>query len=260
MALTIDELQVEIKASSTSAASSIDALANSLSKLRAAVKGGVGLTTATKQFRAFSDAVRSLHVPTQQIAELVSALKPLETIGRSNLGSTINQLKKLPEITLALEKTDMGAFAAKIQEVTAAIMPLSTEMNKVALGFSKLPAQIQKVINANARLTASNRKTTKSFFSLNLIMAKVYAIKRIAGVFANWIDNSNQYVENLNLFTVAMGKHTEEAKAYAEQVQELVGIDASEFMRYQGVFMNMAKGFGVAEDKAAKMSKNLTQL
>lgn len=260
METTIDQLQIEIQASSSSASSSIDALANSLSKLRAAVRGGVGLTTATKQFRAFSDAVRNIQAPTRQIEDLVSSLRPLETIGKSNLGSTINQLKKLPEITQALEKTDMGAFASKIQEVTAAILPLSTEMNKVALGFSKLPTQIQKAINANAKMTASNRRTAKSFFSLSLLTAKVYALKRVANVIADWINNSNAYVENLNLFTVAMGKYTESAKAYAEQVQELVGIDASEFMRYQGVFMNMAKGFGIAEDKAYKMSKNLTQL
>jgi len=260
METTIDQLQIEIQASSSSASSSIDALANSLSKLRAAVRGGVGLTTATKQFRAFSDAVRNIQAPTRQIEELVSSLRPLETIGKGNLGYALNQLKKIPEITKALSSQELSKFALQIKLVTKYVQPLATEMEKVALGFSKLPSQIQKAINANAKMIASNRKTTKSFFSLSLITAKVYALKRVANVVANWIDNSNAYVENLNLFTIAMGKYTESAKAYAEQVQELVGIDASEFMRYQGVFMNMAKGFGVAEDKAYKMSKNLTQL
>ena len=72
--------------------------------------------------------------------------------------------------------------------------------------------------------------------------------------------SSNDYVENLNLFTVAMGEYAESAKAYAEEVQALTGIDSSEWMRNQGVFMQMASGFGVASDSAARMSKNLTQL
>ena len=39
-----------------------------------------------------------------------------------------------------------------------------------------------------------------------------------------------------------------------------MGIDPGEFMRNQGVFMTITEGFGVAEERAYKMSKNLTQL
>ena len=109
MALTIDELQVEIKARSESAASGIDALTASLNKLRTVVKDGVGLTTATKQLQALSQAVNSMQVPAQKIADLVTALIPLETIGKSNLGSVLNQLKKVPEITAGLDKMQVPA-------------------------------------------------------------------------------------------------------------------------------------------------------
>ena len=39
-----------------------------------------------------------------------------------------------------------------------------------------------------------------------------------------------------------------------------MGIDPSTWMRNQGVFMTLATGFGVAGDRAAKMSQQLTQL
>ena len=39
-----------------------------------------------------------------------------------------------------------------------------------------------------------------------------------------------------------------------------MGIDPSEWMRNQGVFNTLLTGFGVAADKSALMSKNLTQL
>ena len=57
-----------------------------------------------------------------------------------------------------------------------------------------------------------------------------------------------------------MGEYAESSKAYAEEVQAVMGIDPSEWMRNQGVFMQMASGFGVVAEDAALMSKNLTQL
>jgi|GEM_PF-5142861 len=66
MALTIDELQLEIQANSMNAASSIDALSASLTRLRSSVKGGAGLTTTTKQFHAFAQAVQAMQAPTQK--------------------------------------------------------------------------------------------------------------------------------------------------------------------------------------------------
>ena len=39
-----------------------------------------------------------------------------------------------------------------------------------------------------------------------------------------------------------------------------MGIDPSEWMRNQGIFMTLATGFGVASERAYLMSKNLTQL
>ena len=57
-----------------------------------------------------------------------------------------------------------------------------------------------------------------------------------------------------------MGEYAEEAYNYAQKVSEVMGIDPAEWMRNQGVFNTIISGFGVAGDKAAFMSKNLTQL
>ncbi len=260
MAATIDELQIEIQASATKASAAIDALTASLSGLKGATKGGAGLTTTTNQFKNFSDAINKIVNPSEKVRALVDGLKPLSEIGKSNLGSTLNQLKKIPEITAGLDDTKLSEFAAKITQVTAAVRPLAAEMEKVSAGFSKLPANIQRAINANAKLTSSNYRAQGSFFKLSNIMAKVYAVKRIGNVISDWIEESNDYVENLNLFTVAMGEYAESAKNYAEQVGDAMGIDPSEWMRNQGIFMTLLTGFGNAADRAALMSKNLTQL
>lgn len=261
MAQNIDELQVTIRAQSAKASSDINALTTSLASLKAAVRGGVGLTTVANQFNKFSAAVNSMSVPSGKLSALVMALKPLETIGKSNLGSTLNQLKKIPDITKGLDNNSLAEFANKITQVTNAVRPLATEMEKVSRGFSKLPNNIQKAINANARLTTSNKKTAISY---GLLVAKIsiayMAVRRIGRVIAGWIKESNDYVENLNLFTASLGKYAGEAQKYAEHVGDLMGIDPSDWMRNQGIFNTLIEGFGVASDKAALMSKNLTQL
>ena len=86
------------------------------------------------------------------------------------------------------------------------------------------------------------------------------ALRRIGSVLGSWIRESTSYVENLNLFTASMGEYAQEAQRYAEHVGDLLGIDPSAWMRNQGVFNTLISGFGVAADKAALMSKNLTQL
>lgn len=261
MALTIDQLQIDIRAQSKSAAAEINALTTSLAGLKQAVRGGAGLTAVANQLNKFSQSLKGLSDPSVKIAALVSALKPLETIGKTNLGSALNQLKKIPEITKGMDSAVLTEFAQKIQQVTAAVRPLAAEMQKVSAGFSKLPSNIQKAINANARLTKSNTKTA---FGFNMMIAKMgvylYALQRIGRVIAGWIKESNNYVENLNLFTASMGKYAAEAQKYAENVGDIMGIDPSDWMRAQGIFNTLIVGFGVGAEKAALMSKNLTQL
>ena len=77
---------------------------------------------------------------------------------------------------------------------------------------------------------------------------------------AKWMKESAEYTENLNLFSVAMGEYAESAYQYAEKVSGIMGIDPSDWLRNQGVFMTLATGFGVAGDRAATMSQQLTQL
>ena len=268
MSTTIDSLQIEITQNSQQAVNGLDALTASLGRLRAASKGGVGLTAVSNQLKKLNDAVNTMQDPSTKISQLVSALKPLESIGKSNLNSTINSLKKLPELTKQLAAIDMGAFATQIDRVVSALKPLATEMNKVAAGFSAFPSRIQKLIIQNEKLSASNAKAAKSFGILGTGISRLQAkfgiyylaFRRLTSLVRDCISESNNYVENLNLFRVSMREAADEALDFAYKVRDAFGVDPSEWIRYQAVFQNMATGFGITADKATVMSKGLTQL
>lgn len=303
---TIEQLELQVQSSSTSAEKGIDALSASLSKLKGAIKGGVGLnavatqlnninaalngmsgdspqklskladslqklsnignlkisSSISNQIRNIGSAVSSLDgVSFSNIRDLASALAPLSNLGKNNLTSFVTQLKKIPEVVKALDATTISQFTAKIQQLVSALSPLATQLNTISNAFSRLPAQIRQTATATNALNTANNTASKGYMNLWAKARMAYNVIRGAShLIASCITESNSYIENINLFTASMGKFAEEARDYAETVGEVMGIDPGQFMRYQGVFMTITKGFGVVEDKAYLMSKNLTQL
>ncbi len=216
------------------------------------------------QLAAINQAITNLpDTPGEKLRNLASGLQPLSELGRSNMTSFINQLKKLPEVIQGLEKADIGKFTQQMKDLASAMKPFADEMNKVSSGFSAFPSRIQRLITSTEQYNGTVRRATTSTnaWSSALKAISFAAIYRAAAkLLGIAIAKSSQYTEDLNLFTVSMGKYAEEAYNYAQKVSEVMGIDPAEWMRNQGVFNTIITGFGVAGDKAAFMAKNLTQL
>ena len=306
MPTTIEQLELEVQSSSTSAVAGIDALSASLSKLKNAVRGGVGLTSVANQVRNLDTALKSMDssgadkidklassleklkglgslkisssignqlqnigsaaasltgVDFSAMEKLGTALQPLNNLNASGLKSTINALNKLPKLADTLDNMDMTKFTSQIQQLSTALAPLTNQLNAVTTAFNRLPTNIQRAITVTNRISQENNKAANSYMNLYAKIKMAMGVVRTgARVIASWITQSNQYIEDLNLFTASMGEYAEEAQKYAEAVSEALGIDPGEFMRNQGVFNTIITGFGVASDKAYLMSKNLTQL
>ena len=275
MSTTIEQLELEVQSNSTSAVGGIDALSESLRRLKAATapvsKGGVGLGALSNSLRKVSrsgSGLTGLTLAREQVQGLVDALKPLESVQKSGFNSLATGLDKLVKIapqldtvTESLKKTDLDSFADQCNRVATAITPLATQMEKVAAGFSAFPAKIQRLLKGNTSLAASNTTLGKSYVNLAAKISLAYiAMQRIARVIAGWISKSNQYIESMNLVSVSLGEYADEAQKYAEKVGDAVGIDPAEWLKNQGVFNTLIEGFGVSGDRAAYMSQQLTQL
>lgn len=245
-------------------ASKMNRISDSLSRLKAQTDNLKISSSIGNQLTAISQAAGSLPNATgDKLKNLAEGLQPLSTLGKSNMTTFINQLKKLPDVIQKLEKADIDKFTIQMKDLAAAMKPFADEMNKVASGFSAFPSKIQKLINSteeynNAVGKATNKTSAWEKAIKKLSFAAVYraAVKFLGNV----INKASEYQEDLNLFTVSMGEYAEEAYNYAQKVSEVAGIDPAEWMRNQGVFNTIITGFGVAGDKAAYMSQNLTQL
>ena len=245
-------------------ANKMNRISDTLSNLKSKTEGLKISSSIANQLTDITAALDNLKwTDGDKLSALADGLRPLSEIGKANLTTFINQLGKLPEVIEDLEKADIGKFTQQMKDLAAAMKPFADEMNKVSSGFSAFPSRIQRLITSTEQYNGTVKRATTSTNAWNsalkaISFAAIYrAAAKLLGIA---IAKSSQYTEDLNLFTVSMGKYAEEAYNYAQKVSEVMGIDPAEWMRNQGVFNTIISGFGVAGDKAAFMSKNLTQL
>lgn len=227
-----------------------------------------------RQLGSIADAANKLQgTDLTKLTELAHSLSPLSTLTPAHLTSYVNQLDKLPNVINDLHAADLDRFIAEVQKLDTALRPFGETMQRISDGFSAFPSRIQRLVQSTERYNETMRTANKVTSSsragglwgfLNSAHGKYLAlagaVSMVGNTLGGFIEKSAEYSENLNLFTVAMGKYAEEAYSYAESVQAALGIDMSEWMRNQGIFMQIATGFGVIEDKAYTMSQGLTQI
>jgi hypothetical protein len=239
----------------------LNALSPALLSLQAL--GNVKISsTIAKGLTEISTAANEMQgVDFAPVANLASTLTPLNNLRGLSLGSIVNRLREFPKVAREIETIDFNRFASSVRTLASALQPLGDVMNRVSAGFANFPRRAQQLAAATQTIPSATRAATASFANFSVSIGATYlAVKRVMQVIAGFINKSNEYVENLNLFNVAMGEFASKAKNYAENVGEVMGIDPSDWMRNQGIFMNLASGFGVASDRAYIMSQNLTQL
>lgn len=316
--IDISGISFEIEGNTANAASALDLLQASLTKLKTSVSGDMsGLSRLSSSMKKLSNAIgrisdtgklgslasglkslsglSNISIPSniasqinrlnasikeiqwtdeEKLTSLAQGLAPFSQLSNSNLNTYINQLSKLPDVANKLSAMDIGTFTSQMRQLSDALAPLASNMNTISASFNALPTRIQNIISGADKLNnAVNRNTRdtgkystsidKLYHSMGLVTrlaAFYYTIKKIGTYFGSWVTESNDYQENLNLFTSSMGEYAESAMEYANTVSNAMGIDVSSWIEAEGEMMTLAKGFGNTSEEAALMSKNLTQL
>lgn len=125
------------------------------------------------------------------------------------------------------------------------------KLEKVCNGTSKA----QDKVSETATKYAERLNAVK-----NVLNKASNFMKKFTARCGEWFNESNKYVEALNLFEVTMGSGAEQAKRYAGELQNLMGIDIQEWMNYQGSFNQLFEGYGLDNKISNEMSQQLTQI
>ena len=164
--------------------------------------------------------------------------------------------------TVSIEVNATGAgLAVTFKQIGDSLKSMSGDTQQAVSALDKIANAMEKTDKEAERGSFSIKRWAAGFAAAVVgIRSMIHGLKRLYNGLSGLFNVSNEYIEALNLFNVTMGDGANAAMDYAEKVQNAMGIDISQWIENQGVFQQMAEGFGVASDKAQIMSKNLTQL
>ena len=262
MDVSNDSVFFDINSDVSSSVESLQKLSGTLNSLNNI------LTIGTQKINSFTKSIQSLSsINTMQIQTIINNLNQINNFKASNelnrLADTLENVANMaPKINVKVVnqlgestrnlKSNMSGLPSTINATTNALNGLPTNLRKAA-------NEVDNLSNKNSKIKDTNSLLSKLSSSLKLGTLFI-GIKGIASTIGKFINLSNEYVDNLNLFYVSMGKMTNEAKEFVNTFSGKLGVDPSNVMRSVAFFNTLAKGFGIADEEAYKMSKNLTQL
>lgn len=156
-------------------------------------------------------------------------------------------------------------IAINVQEALQGINQLKTSITdlKVKLNsFSKNNglSNFNKQIKQSSGIANAIKKTI-NFSAIYL------GAKQTLSTLKEMTNESIKYTETVNLFNVSMGKgleglnqYYEKAIDFQERLEEKLGVNIEESMRYQALFNSMTKSMGLSADYAYILSENMTKL
>lgn len=219
------------------------------------------LVNSLSRLPAVVQAINSMPaVDTSRIRPLNRAISALKTGNAQKIGQLANAVNKLPTAAQRINQIDFTQFSNSIRQLTTTLEPLMQRAEQAAQGLTAL-AQVMQAASRQSNNSGGLGGLGRTLGSLSTKSLISWAsLMKLKKVLNDCFNVSAQYVENLNLFNVTMGKSASSAFEFAEAVNAALGVDTSDWIRYQGFFQSVGKGFGVVSDKADLMSKNLTQL
>ena len=218
---------------------------------------------------------RALEVVTTKANQVKSTMDGLKSKMGSAFDPINNRVKKLGSIFDAI-KVKVQSFQDKASTafsrvrtlasaVASAFRRTSTEADKGDTSTRKFAKGLEKVSNVFSKLKTQSSKVTTAFSNLNIATklatkaATLLSAVKIGEWFAEATKQSISYIENLNLFTVAMGDAVDEGVAFVGTMQELYGMDPSNLMRYAGNFYQLATAIDMPDEAASNLSLTLTK-
>lgn len=165
-----------------------------------------------------------------------------------------------------------GNVSAKIKEETSAIREEEQELSSKETTLKKSEGSHRSLLQTITGLGKRVKSETKSFSlfggALRGLSSVGNALKStlvaLTGVkLSDWLGKATSsainYIENLNLFTVAMGNSAEKGLEFVAAMQEVYGMDPSNLYRYAGYFYQLSDAIGATSTASATMSLSLTK-
>lgn len=239
-----------------------------------------GATIAQSAFGRLSQIIGGLKGPVQQafnpITEKLSIMsKWLDMISlqkfrsfKDKAQSALNRVSSvLNQVASAFRRTsqDTDTDAKSTKTLVEYFNKLNTATKKLSSGLKKTSSGVKSVGDFFKKCSTTLKNFNSSLQRTGIVAQvassalKQFTAFKLGEYLAEGIKQSISYVENLNLFTVAMGDAIEEGNKFVDTMQELYGMDPSNIMRYAGNFFQLATAIEMPDAAATKLSLTMTK-
>ena len=226
------------------------------------------LTSGTSKVNSFANALKSLSsINIAQIQNIVANLNAINNFKASNeLNRLANTLENVANMAPKINVKVVNQLGESTRNLKSNMSGLPSTVNATTNALNGLPINLRKAANEVDNLSNKNKKIQETSNLLSKLSSAlkigtiVAGIKSVSSTIGKFVNLSNSYIENLNLFNVSMESMAGTAKEFVDNFSDVLGVDPSNVMRYTGIFNTLAEGFGIADEEAYTMSKNLTQL
>lgn len=210
--------------------------------------------TAFSRVAQLATAVASAFRRVKQGADEDSAAADRGARAQARLAAVWQKLQSVGR-SVASAFTSMGR---KAKQATTAISKLGQGFKSAASGIDSFVAKLKESITSLPKFGQATKQASILTKSLKTAFAGLTAIK-IGEWLSKAATQSIRYVENLNLFTVAMGSAVDSATEFVEKMAETLGLDPSNIMRHAGYFYQLADAIQMPSESAKILSLSLTK-
>lgn len=154
---------------------------------------------------------------------------------------------------------------AAMAQVSSAFRRTATETDNNNGSFRRLAGGISRLGAALRSMVSHTRQGTNSFLRMSRAGRGLHGVIRsLIGLrLGRWLaeaaKQSISFIENMNLFTVAMSDSLDVGVEFVEQMSRIYGMDPSNLMRYAGNFYQLADAIDMPDESAAKLSLSLVK-
>lgn len=148
-------------------------------------------------------------------------------------------------------------FKVKVEGADSTV----SHLDKIVIRAEKLGITINNNVKYYKREENQLKRNVKGLTSyLSKLTSTVVIARKLGNFIKNAIQESANYIENLNLFAVAYGDAYEETLNWALNIANAYGLASNEVIKFSGTFRQLSTSLGLVENTATSVSKTVTQL
>ena len=256
MASAMNSLNRALTKVNASSSKRIDVNTSKLKQSLGGLGGNVKFLDSGKNIKSMASGVNSL----------TKSLSRLNTIDINKVSDNIAKLKtslnSLGDSSKFAESSkNIKLMASAMNSLNRALGKLDSTQKSSKLDLNKMQFNVNKYTKVPSTGLGDPRKARKTsmFNGATDMLSMFYMAERVTDAIQGLWRSTNDYIETLNLFNVAMGENTRKAWDFTQAMENL-GANQEQVMKYQASFYDISKSIGLTTKNAYTLSEQFTKL